>query len=1463
MVNLFSQDQPAGSAPQSHILPKPAHVTGGDSATQTIHEPNIPMRPLKSLVVEWAIIALAVWAFCSGILDVGQNTRLPGNETEIIQSLDWTLYNALSLHGKFPLWNTYLQTGLPYAADPMLHIYNPINTLPVLLLGVRDGFKVGLCLSFLLAALGAWRLGAVLGMGRAGRLWVALMVAFAGQPVARFFQGQYLFILGFAWIPWVVSSLITVTKTRRRSDMALAIFSLALLYFSGNAYYAFYMFFIFVLYVLIAVVRFQLQKPFLKIDFGLMGRFLVVSVLTTGVIAIQLLPFLEFSPRLNASIEVAGSHSLRQIFWDYTSKDTYRPDAFNQLPAREEFYAYIGLAPILALSLLPIAVLKRERWSLLFLASVVFFVLLWIDPNILPWYTTFLQSKITWQFRHLLRILIYGSLALIFLAGLGIDTLWKLFSDELALQNHSIWQKLRLSAGYAGKLALAIFMVLSVLDLYQTHRQYITTQPAPTTAYTAMRWLRQYDHSEYFVRLNPNNQLQDAPIAANLRFIEAWYHFGDIRALNEQANTRLLRAYPNYIAQHRTNPPPSLPEVTLIKQIEDYHIYQAPQSLPYAFSVLNERLQSSSGAQELQRKDVLPQSAFIPGPNRVEVVASGEPGHTLVVLISKYPGWQVDMDGQRQPLKNIGGYLAVDLAPGVHKYTFSFRPISFFIGLFLSTLFTGFTLYLFFSDTNINRQQILLNLRSTSSYLHDLLNRVKVKFYAGRYDRQAEYRDGVLYPSKPIPIQAGQKVHISIDVQTPGVELRALFRRWLWGTADLLSSLVDTIPTEIYFFLTAMGIYLLTRLWALDKFPIYFFGDEAVQTLFAQDLLARKFHGPDGIFLPMYIEAAALRWTPLLSMYIQAGSLTLFGKSILVTRGTSVLVGMLGVLAVSLSLKMVFKTRSWWAGALLLSVMPAWFLHSRTAFETVMMTAFYACFLLSYMLYRTHSARYLYATILFAAATFYTYSNAQAIILIAAGLLLISDLPYHLRHPKILLRGALLIFVLVIPLANFRLNHPAAISEHLRMVGSYWFQEISTLEKIDIFIHKYAYSLSPQYWFIPNVHDLPRHRMAGMGHIHIGMLLFIVIGLLISLRRIKSSPHRAVLIAALATPVGAALLDIGIPRVLAFVIPASILAGLGLEWVLDRFRKLLNTRTLEVSLLLILILANLALLQTALVNGPLWFDDYGLYGMQYGASQLFEETIPQYLKQSADYQILVSSTWANGTDNFVRFFLSPEEQKRVRIDGIGTYLFKKMPLSENDIFIMTPAEYAQAIDSPKFSTVKVEQVIPYPDGSPGFYIVKLAYSEGVDQIFATEKEARRQLIEAQVILDGETVLVRHSQIDMGAVQFAFDQDTFTLMRGLEANPFLLEIEFPSPRQVSSMRAEFGLVNIQVTAKLLSSSEGNPVVYEKAFLNTSGNAPVAMEFNKGPDTVTRIKFEFLNVQSGETANIHIRELELLP
>lgn len=1413
---------------------------------------------------EIAVLLAAVLLFCAGILDLRQPTVLPGNESGVFQALDWVLYNSVRIDHKFPLWNPYLRTGIPYIADPMLHAYNPVVSLPVLILGVQAGFKLAVALSFFIGALGMWWLGATLGMSRAARVWVALMFAFAGQPVARFFQGQYLFIFGFAWIPWAIASLLRVARDRRKRDAALAVFSLALIFFSGNAYYAFYMLFAIALLALVMLVSIQPRRPFLRVDWRTLGMLAGIGALVLGVICVQLLPLAEFWPRLDKSLQVAGAQTLHQVFLDYTSKDTFRPDAYNTLPAREEYYAYIGLTPFLALFLLPLAWWQRQRRPLLVFLLMGLFVLMWIDLDLTPWYDAFIRTKALLQFRHLLRILIFGSFAIIVLAGLGLDTLWRWLESAMNPKPVSRKAQVLSFSAYTGLIALAAFMLVGISDVYSTNRAHVRTFPSNQAVATATQWLRQFDLGNYYLRMNPNNVVQDTVVASRLRFIEVWYHFGETRQLTNIVNQRPFEARANYIIQSSSEPAPSAPGAALIEQVEGFNIYHLANSLPYAFTVSNAALNDLNPAGPLSAGDVTALTSFSPGPNHVEVIADGQNSETLVVLTSHYPGWWLEVDGRAQPLLNAGGFLAAEALPGTHKYTFTFRPTTFYLGLLISLVCAGISIALLVSDIGAEWQALRTGVRSLPRRLRELRERLK---RASTFERQftpAVYRQGALQPDQPLDLPDESRVQVSVEaLPAPTNALQAAWRRWTWASADLWNAWARTLTLGGVLFTAALAIYLFTRLWALEKFPIYFFGDEAVQVLFAEDLIARKFHGADGLLFPMYVEAAGQRWTPLISMYFHALTLTLFGKTIFVARATSAVVSLLGAAAVGLILKRIFKARFWWAGVLLVSMAPGWFLHSRTAFETVMTAAFYACFLYFYLLYRNESPRYLYAAIVFGAATFYSYSNAQAVIAAAAVLLFFSDLRYHFRHPGILLRGLGLVAVLAIPLAAFRLSHPAAISEHLRMVGSYWYSDVPLQQKLLLFWQKYSYGLSPQYWFFSNTQDLERHRMAGMGQMPVVLLPLVVIGLLLCLRQVRSSTHRSVILAAMATPVGAAMVDIGIARVLAFIMPASILAGLGLEWLLGRIKDGRWLRGTALVLFVGLAWASFALLRTALIDGPLWFRDYGLYGMQYGARQLFEEAIPEFLEQDPNSKILVSSTWANGADNFIRFFTKPEHRDRVRMDGIGSYLFRRLPLSVNDVFVLTPSEYQQAVSNPKLNVVSMDRMIPYPDGTPGFYFARFKYTDNADALFASEKEQRSQLVTGQVVIDGQTVTMRYSQTDMGVPQQIFDNDTFTLMRGLEANPFVLELDFPQERSFSGLVANFGLVNITVTVQLFPQAGGEPLVYKQTFQRDSGDPTVEMKFGQAAVQAKKVRLEIFNTLSGETANIHIREIQLLP
>ena len=672
-------------------------------------------------------------------------------------------------------------------------------------------------------------------------------------------------------------------------------------------------------------------------------------------------------------------------------------------------------------------------------------------------------------------------------------------------------------------------------------------------------------------------------------------------------------------------------------------------------------------------------------------------------------------------------------------------------------------------------------------------------------------------------------------------------------------------PLPSWLFALALLLYLGTRLYGLEDYPIYFFSDEAVHTVRAAELATNGFMDSDGVFLPTYLLNYPFHNLSV-SVYVQVLPYLLFGKTIFVTRATSVLITLLAALAVGLALRDIFNIPYWWSGVLLLSVTPAWFLHSRTAFEVVEMTAFYAAALYFYWLYRQRAPRYLYLALVFGALAFYTYSPAQLVIPATAAVLLVSDWRYHWQNRKTILVGLLVTAVLALPYVRFQLAHPSLAIAQLRERGSWLVQPIPLGEKLGRSLSEYAASLNPLYWYGTKSSDLPRHIMQGYGHLWIGTLPFAVLGLMVALWRWRSATHRALVLAWLVSPSGAWLAEVGITRVLMLVIPATLLTALGLasalQW-LERWRPFTRQR-ISAGLFVLLGAFSVYLLRDALVNGPTWSRDYGLYGMQYGARQVFGELIPNYLTEHTDVKRLhVSPVWANGTGTFADFFLSPSQQDRVILDSLDTYLKQRAWLTSADAEVLTAPEYETARASPKFKTVQAEQILNYPDGSPGFYVVRLAYVDNVDAIFGAEAEGRRQLAEGQAHIGSQTVTVRYSQINAGSLADIFDGNWNTLVRGVDANPFVFEFLFPEPRPVTGIAADLGSMDLTMTVSLYGPGSDTPVKVSQSYRNQPPDPHVEMDFDNAPAQVSRMRVEIASLLAGDTANIHVREFKVLP
>jgi 4-amino-4-deoxy-L-arabinose transferase-like glycosyltransferase len=659
------------------------------------------------------------------------------------------------------------------------------------------------------------------------------------------------------------------------------------------------------------------------------------------------------------------------------------------------------------------------------------------------------------------------------------------------------------------------------------------------------------------------------------------------------------------------------------------------------------------------------------------------------------------------------------------------------------------------------------------------------------------------------------------------------------------------------FFAGALAVFLATRLYGLERFPVYFFTDEAIQALSASDFLDHGLRNALGEIVPTYFpNGPYLNLSA--SVYVQVLPVALFGLSEYATRATSVVIALSGTAAVGLTLRDAFRSRFWWIGTLLLTTTPAWFLHSRTAFETVLATSFYAWFLYFYLRVERHGWRNLVPALIFAALAFYSYAATQIVVVATLALLAVSDIGLIRRKPLLLVGGLGVLALLFVPYARFYVAHGEEISRHLHTLGSYWTADLSLGEKIRHFAHEYTNGLSPAYWYgSESTRDLERHRMQGWGHILAPTLPLLAIGIVVCLRNLGSRAHRALLLSALATPLGGALVAAGITRNLVFVVPAAIISGLGastlLAWLAARIRYAV------VAAVAFALLASLgaAMLHDAVVNGPTWYRNYGLYGLQYGGRQV-TSAVREHLVRAPRARITISPTWANGTDVVIRFFLSDEE--RVRVGSIIGHRTRRLPLDERDVFVMTPEEYEVARRDPRFTNVRVERTLPYPDGRPGFYFVRLRYSPGADAIFAAEQRERARPLHDRIVVDGTPVDVVHSLLDVGEIQSAFDGDDFTLARTFDANPAVVRLTFPAARAVRSVTLTTGHSDVSLRVAIVPAGEpAMTVVYTaRQTPETGGDAPLTLAFGR----TIRARTIELRVRvpavPGE-AHVHIREV----
>jgi hypothetical protein len=383
--------------------------------------------------------------------------------------------------------------------------------------------------------------------------------------------------------------------------------------------------------------------------------------------------------------------------------------------------------------------------------------------------------------------------------------------------------------------------------------------------------------------------------------------------------------------------------------------------------------------------------------------------------------------------------------------------------------------------------------------------------------------------------------------------------------------------------------------------------------------------------------------------------------------------------------------------------------------------------------------------------------------------------------------------------------------------------------------------------------------MKGYGHILWLMFPLWLAGLVRCIRRFRDPAHRTLLLATLAAPSGAALVDWGITRGLVFLIPATLIIALGMEMAVDWLRaKWPRLSQRLVSLLIFVSLAAFSfwMMADALIHGPTWYTDYGLIGMQYGAQQVLPRAV-EIAQSDPETTVYVSSTWANGSDVLLRYFA--DDTPNIKMGNINAWALDYFPLDRGMLFVMTEDDLDYITTSGKFMDITVEETLPYPDGSDGFFFVRLTYAPDILDILAEEREARQALVPTEILLEGQVIHVEHSVLDMNEIVEAFDGDPTTLIRTLEANPLKIVLHFPEPRQLQSATLLIGGPPTRV--KLTAFLAGEEIA---ALSEEVEQSPVTRELTLSfgeEQPVDEIRLEVLSVNDGEISHVHLWEVTL--
>lgn len=694
--------------------------------------------------------------------------------------------------------------------------------------------------------------------------------------------------------------------------------------------------------------------------------------------------------------------------------------------------------------------------------------------------------------------------------------------------------------------------------------------------------------------------------------------------------------------------------------------------------------------------------------------------------------------------------------------------------------------------------------------------------------------------SKSIGEQRASEKH-RVSPQQAGSTFRAWLSGIIWG------------ENNAWLQPATLVVYLLVMLAGLQSIPPFFTSQEAVHLVQAAEFLKNGLH-VRGELLPAFFEFqghASLGS----SVYLMVLPFLTLGASAWVVRGMAVLCSLAAVIWGSGLLKKYLGLKHAWSFALLLAVSPGWVFLARSGLDAVLLAACLTGFLYYFQAARQGSLGWLYLAAALAGFGFYASWAGRVLVPVVLLVVVGFNFSWLRRHAKtawVALGG---LAVSALPLVRQLITHPAFLENDLSSYGDVWNSNQSFFDHLlDVFL-RYLAGLDPRFWVLPHQLAEGDPYVAWVGRLSLLSLALALIGMIFTLRHWKSqSRYRFVWLAFGLAPLGGALTGVttGLNVGVIWVVTVFAVIGLNglLDWLQNRFSAQVSWLLAAAWLLLVV-----GCLTTWLnLNTRSAWQDGQKDPVPYRTAAVYQAMDDFHYQQPA-LKLLISPA-LTGEENMVQRLYNLDQGYSAPF-SIEEAIQKIMPDIHSKAFVLDDASYQQVLDSQLFQPPEVLKVLPGINLSTDVRIVKLEYLADVEAIVAAIEAERVQLVEDSLLLNGQPVPVRHSQLEMGPLANLFDHQPDSLIKTKGVNPLVLEMDFPDPVMFQGANLQVGNESLTATFTLTLDS-GEERQYALSAAASEGNKEVQVDF-EGQKIVKKLRLELLDTAAEKVSPVHLWEI----